>query len=394
MLTPDIGSQFLLSKDVIFLNHGSFGSCPRPVFETYQKWQLELERQPVAFLDQNRDLLSHLEKPRKSLARFLRSSSDDLVRMPNATAGMNVVARSLKLRPGDQILMTDHEYPAVEKLWRHIAKKTGAEIRIARVTLPLRSKSQFKQDIERHFSPYTKILVMSHITSPTALQFPIEEVVQAARKKDILTLIDGAHAPGHINLNLPAIGADFYVGNCHKWMMSPKGAGFLWATKNKQDLLEPLVFSHGWAELDEENLDKTSDRTRFLDGFEIQGTGDPSAWLSVPAAIAFRKDYEWPVLAKKMRQMAVAAAKRVEKLCEVAPLSDASFSAPQMVAMPVSKTDPVELKKFLWEKSNIEIPVFDWQGTTIVRLSIAPYTTPTHIDQLLVALAIYFNNSE
>ena len=249
-MSENLARQFLLREDVVFLNHGSFGACPRPVFAAYQNWQLQLEGQPVEFL--GRDLTEHMRQPRIALAAELGTSADNLVGLTNATLGLNIVAQSLDLKPGDQILTTDHEYSALEKTWAYVARRTGAEIVVVTVPLPLTSAAQFTDTIMAGMTDRTRVLFLSHITSPTALLFPIEASIAEARRRGIWSVIDGAHTPGHIPLSLDALGADFYAGNCHKWMMAPKGSAFLHARPDVQHLINPLVISHGWTEKSKE----------------------------------------------------------------------------------------------------------------------------------------------
>ncbi|WP_299345652.1 aminotransferase class V-fold PLP-dependent enzyme [uncultured Maritalea sp.] len=384
-MTTNFADYFLLRKGLTFLNHGSFGSCPKPVFQNYQDWQLRLEQQPVAFLDQERDLINNLSKPRHMLAQEFNTSAQNLVRVTNATTGLNAIARSIALTEGDEILTTDHEYAAVENTWEFLVRKVGAKIVRAQVTMPLLSADQFNEDLVSQMNERTKILLLSHITSPTALLFPIKRVIDEARRRGIITVIDGAHAPGLIDLDLDELGADFYVGNCHKWLLAPKGAGFLWARPDWHQKLEPLVISHGW------NVkDRKEDRTAFLDGFEIQGTQDPSAWLAVPAALEFRETHHWDEVSAVCNQRAQEFAKRVTEFTQMEPLSSPQFCAPQMVAMPMPKSDPKALKSFLLNERNIEIPVFDWKGTTIVRVSVAAYNSADDLNNLLEALRDYF----
>ncbi|MFT6657739.1 aminotransferase class V-fold PLP-dependent enzyme [Maritalea sp.] len=384
-MTTNFSEYFLLQKGLTFLNHGSFGSCPKPVFQNYQDWQLRLEQQPVAFLDQERDLIINLSKPREALAKIFKTSAQNLVRVTNATTGLNAIARSIALAENDEILTTDHEYAAVENTWEFLVRKVGAKIVRAKVTLPLVSKDQFFDDLVGQMNKHTKILLLSHITSPTALLFPIKRVVDEARRRGIITVIDGAHAPGLIDLDLDALGADFYVGNCHKWLLAPKGAGFLWAHPNWHLKLEPLVISHGW------NVkDRKEDRTAFLDSFEIQGTQDPSAWLAVPAALEFRKTHNWDQVSVACNQLAQDVAKRITDITKISPLSSPEFCAPQMVAMPMPKTDPKALKSYLLNDKNIELPVFEWNGRTIVRVSVAAYNSTEDLDKLVEALQDYF----
>ncbi|MDB5536508.1 MAG: aminotransferase class V-fold PLP-dependent enzyme, partial [Devosia sp.] len=279
-MSENLARQFLIREDVVFLNHGSFGACPRPVFAAYQNWQLELESQPVEFL--GRKLTENMRGPRVALAAELGTSSDNIVGLTNATLGLNIVAQSLDLKPGDQILTTDHEYSALEKTWAYVCRKTGAEVVIVSIPLPLTTAEQFTDTLIAGMTERTKVLFLSHITSPTALLFPIEPAIAEARRRGIWSVIDGAHTPGHIRLDLDSIGADFYAGNCHKWMMAPKGSAFLYARPELQGLLNPLVISHGWtAESKQPGAQGAFGNSPFIDEIEMQGTRDPAAWLAV-----------------------------------------------------------------------------------------------------------------
>ena len=244
-MTTNLSEQFLLDPEVVFLNHGSFGACPRPVFEAYQRWQVQLERQPVEFLDSRRGLARNLKVVREALAAEFGSAVDNIAAVTNATTGLNIVAQSIPLAAGDEILTTDHEYAALEKTWAFVTRRTGARVVEIEVLLPLVAAEQFAEAIIAGMTERTKVLFLSHITSPTALLFPLEAVLAEARRRGIISVIDGAHTPGHVPLALDALGADFYSGNCHKWLMSAKGCGFLYARPDRQDGIHPVTISHG-----------------------------------------------------------------------------------------------------------------------------------------------------
>ena len=238
----DLKRQFLLEPEVVFLNHGSFGATPKPVFEAYQGFQRRLEAQPVRFFQ--RELPALLQDARVELARYLGAPPDNLVFVPNATFGVNVAARSLALGPGDEVLASDHEYGACERVWSYWSEKRGFDYRKAPVALPLAGKAQLLEQLWPAVTERTRVLFLSHISSPTAVTFPVRELCRRARSAGILTVVDGAHAPGQLPLELPDLGADLYVGNCHKWLLAPKGAGFLYVRPERQALIEPLV--GGW----------------------------------------------------------------------------------------------------------------------------------------------------
>jgi isopenicillin-N epimerase len=389
----NLASLFLLDPEVTFLNHGSFGACPKPVFERYQRWQLQLERQPVAFLDYYRGLSSWLGDARKALASVLHTSAENIVGLTNATVGLNVVAQSLALKPGDEILTTDHEYAALEKTWAYVARRTGAKIVVATIPLPLTDEQAFTSAVLEKITRRTRVLFLSHITSATALVFPIENIIAEAKARGIWTVIDGAHTPGHIPLNLDALDADFYAGNCHKWMMAPKGSAFLYVRPELQTMINPLVISHGWTEdAQEPDAEGVFGNTPFIDGLEMQGTRDPSAWLTVPDAIAFAQQHQWDKVAGQCKVLVQETAKRVAQLTGLASLSSPEFCAPQMVSMPVPKCDPKALQAKLYREHKIELPCFDWQDHTIVRVSAQGYNTQAHMDKLVTALAVHFKS--
>jgi isopenicillin-N epimerase len=384
-LSSNLAKHFLLREDVTFLNHGSFGACPRPVFETYQRFQRELESEPVDFL--GRRLTELMRAPREALGAFLGTSAENVVGVVNATGGLNIVAQSLPLGEGDEILTTDHEYSALEKTWAYVTRRTGAKVVVVQVPMPLVSEAAFTDAIVAGMTERTKVLFLSHITSPTALLFPIARPIAEARKRGIWTVIDGAHTPGHIPLDLPALDVDFYSGNCHKWMMTPKGSAFLYARPELQGMLNPLVISHGWtADNKEPGVQGPFGNPVFIDQIEMQGTRDPSAMLAIPAAIAFREEHDWTEVQRHCTALAQDTARRLGELTGLAPLSAPEFSAPQMVAMPIPECDPKEIHTQLWERYKIEIPVFQWQDQFIARLSVQGYNSKPQMDYLLEAL--------
>jgi isopenicillin-N epimerase len=385
-LNKNLTSLFLLDESVVFLNHGSFGACPRPVFEAYQRWQLKLERQPVAFLDPDRGLSGWMRAARVALAAEIGAAADNIVGVMNATYGLNIVAQSLNLKEGDEILTTDHEYAALEKTWAYVARKTGARIVSVAIPLPLSSEAQFTNALRAGITGRTRVIFLSHITSATALLFPIENIVAEARAHGITTVIDGAHTPGHIPLTLEALGADFYAGNCHKWLMAPKGSAFLYVRPELQAMINPLVISHGWTP--DNQSPGPFGGTAFIDSIEMQGTRDPAAWLAVPEAIAFRKAHQWNKVAAECRRLVQGTARRVAEWTGLPAFGSPEFCAPQMVAMPVPDCDPVLLQRKLLQDFNIEIPCFKWQGKTIVRVSAQGYNTQAQMDLLVKALKV------
>ncbi len=381
---------FLLDPDTIFLNHGSFGACPKPVFEQYQRWQLELERNPVAFLGRRSGAL--LAQARARLAGHLHVQADDLAFLPNATTGVNIVARSLALQPGDEVLATDHEYGACEAAWRFVCERAGATYRRVPVPLPFEPET-FTSRLMQAAGQRTKLIFASHISSTTALVFPVAALCAQAREAGITTLIDGAHAPGQIDLDLAAVGADFYTGNCHKWLCAPKGSAFLHARPERQADLHATVVSWGYlaAELGATSMgghtgfDAYVGSTLLERRLQWQGTRDLSAFLSVPAAIDFQAAHDWPRHRQRCRAMAQATQAAVLAGNGLAPIAEAGSLA-QMVPIPVRASDADALRRHLYEQHRIEVPVTQHGTHRFVRLSVQAYNTQAELDALVSAL--------
>jgi isopenicillin-N epimerase len=384
-LSGNLAKYFLLREGVNFLNHGSFGACPRPVFDVYQSFQRELEAEPVDFLA--RRLGELMRVPRVALSAELGTSSENIVGLVNATVALNIVVQSLDLKPGDEILTTDHEYSAMDKAWAYVARRSGAKIVTVSVPLPLVSEADFTAAVVAGMTERTRVLFLSHITSPTALYFPIAPALAEARRRGILSVIDGAHTPGHVSLDLDTLGADYYAGNCHKWLMTAKGSAFLYARPEVQTLLNPLIVSHGWtANSKEPGAKGAFGNSPFIDELEVIGTRDPSAMLTIPAALAFRQLHNWSKVMADCADLAQETARRVEGLTGLAPFSSPEFCAPQMVAMRLPPCDPDELHNSLMQKFHIDIPVFKWKDGVIVRLSVQGYNTASQMDVLVDAL--------
>jgi len=371
--------HFLLDPTITFLNHGSFGATPKPVFKTYQNWQNELERQPVEFLGRRHNAL--MAESRAALAKVLGTSAENLVYTQNVTISLNIAARSLELGAGDEVLSTDHEYGALDRTWRFLAKERGFAYINQKIPVPIITARDFVDSFWRGVTPHTRVIFLSHITSPTAIIFPIEEIIRRARAVGIITIVDGAHVPGQISLDLDTLGADFYGGNLHKWFMSPKGAGFLYARPDMQNLLKPLVISWGYESL-------TPSNSTFIDHHEWWGTRDLAAFLSVPAAIEFQEKYNWDKVRDDCHVLARETQKRICDLTGLAPLhSDADSWFRQMFTAPLkADTDVAALKERLYNEYRIEVPLMDWNGRKLIRVSIQGYNSQKDVDALLSAL--------
>jgi isopenicillin-N epimerase len=370
---------------VVFLNHGSFGACPTEVLAAQHAWQHVMESNPVEFLGRRSAEL--LAAARADLAAYVGANPTDLVFVANATTGVNTVARSLELGPGDEILTTDHEYGACDATWEWVAERTGA--RVVRVSVPLPfQRGQLADHVLGAASPRTRVLTLSHITSTTALIFPVSEVCSRARELGILTLVDGAHAPGHIPLDLGALGADFYTGNCHKWLCAPKGAAFLWARSEHHERLQAPVVSWGYhGEVDTHaGFDAFTGETTLERRLQWQGTRDPSAFLAVPAAIDFLSRHGWEQRRPECHAMAAETRVRIDALTSLAPICG-DDDAGCMIAAQLPPGDPEKLRAALFERFRIEIPITIHGDLRLIRVSFHLYNTPSDADALLAALS-------
>lgn len=378
----NLKKNFLLDPTVTFLNHGSFGATPKPVFKEYQRWQRELENQPVEFLGRRHNDLMRVS--REALANYLGTKAENLVYVQNATLGLNIVARSLDLKMGDEVLSTNHEYGALDRTWRFLSKEKGFTYINQKVDLT--SHDDFIKSFLAGVSANTKVIFLSHITSSTATIFPLEKIIQFAKSKNIITVIDGAHAPGQIDLNLDLLNADFYAGNLHKWLCAPKGAGFLYAKPEKQHLLKPLIVSWGYEP-------ETPSNSKFVDEHEWQGTRDIAAFLTIPQAIAYQQEQDWARVRSACHQLAVEAWSQIHQLTKMNPLhADPELWFAQMVvsSLPIN-TDVLSFKKKLYDDYRIEIPVLDWHGNKLIRLSVQGYNSRQDINRLLQALKKLLN---
>ena len=377
--------QFLLDPDLIFLNHGSFGACPREVMQEYQRWQLELERNPVEFLGRrSAELLAH---SRALLAKTLGANPANLIYLPNATTGVNTVAHSLVLQSGDEVLSTDHEYGACDNAWNFVCQRSGARYVQVEIPLPFEA-GEFTRRIWAGVTPRTRVIFLSHITSTTGLIFPIAELCRRARDAGILTVIDGAHAPGHIPLNLNALGADFYTGNCHKWLCAPKGAAFLHVLPQHHDKVHAAVVSWGYSNsiAGHTGFDAYTGSTLLERRLQWQGTRDISAFLSVPQALRFQAAHDWPRIRHRSHTLAAQTLQRIGELTGLPAICrDEDFG--QMVVIPVPPMNPQWLKDTLFDNYRIEIPVTSHRDRLFIRLSIQGYNTPADADALVKAVS-------
>ncbi|ABN86746.1 cys/Met metabolism PLP-dependent enzyme family protein [Burkholderia pseudomallei] len=379
-MTAPLKSLFLLDPSVTYLNHGAYGATPRPVFERHVQWQYELEREPVDFL--SRRFAERMAQARAILAEYVDTERDNLVYVSNGTTGVNIVARSLPLGPGDELLTTDHEHGGIERLWRFTAQKRGFEIVRHKVPLPVTTHARFIEDFWRDVTPRTRAILISQLTSPTALVFPVAAICARARARGILTIVDGSHVPGQLPLSLREMDPDFYVGILHKWVCAPKGSAFLYARPDVQPLVEPLVVSWGWEP-------KNPGPSKFVEYHEWQGSRDISAFLSVPSAIAFQREHDWDGVRKRCIALASDAQREVAALTREPlyhPPGAHEWHGQMVCAQLPPQTDDIALLARLRNECGIDVSVDRFGGRPRIRVSIQGYNGPDDVDRLLGSL--------
>ena len=353
-VTSPHARHWSLAPDVVFLNHGSFGACPSAVLEEQQRWRARLERNPMEFLVREIDAL--LAEARRALSAFVGADPDDLAFVANATTGVNAVVRSLDFRPGDEILTTDHAYAACRNALDYVAGRCGAKVVVAQVPFPIGGPEEVVQAILAAVTGRTALAMVDHVTSPTGLIFPIERIVRELAARRIDTLVDGAHAPGMLPLDLRSLGAAYYTGNCHKWLCAPKGAAFLWVRPDRQDRVRPLVISHG--------ATGSAERSRFRAEFDWVGTDDITAYLCVPRAIEFLGSLlpgGWPELMRTNRARALEARKIIGEAIGSAPAAPDEMIG-TLATIPIADGPAPALQAELWEKHRIEVPVVSFRS--------------------------------
>jgi isopenicillin-N epimerase len=365
-------SEWQLDPEYSFLNHGSYGATPRTVLAEQTRWRDRMELHPTGFMTY--ELPAALREAAAELASFVGCNAMDLVFVDNATTGCNAVLNSLTLSEGDEILVTDHGYAAVRNAADHVAKRAGAQIVEAKVPFPATDAKQIVDAVAAHIGPRTRLAVLDHITSPTAVIFPVGELASLCRSAGISVLIDGAHAPGMLPLEISSIGADWYVGNCHKWLMAPKGSGFLWTDPQRQSQTHPLTVSHGYG-------------SGYTAEFDWTGTRDPSAWLSVPAAIEFHKRLGGRSLEERNIKLACEAATQLALYWKTQRGSpDALTGSMATVRLPLSGVATMEraleLRAWLYDSHRIELPIIPFGGSLWARISAQAYNEAADYQQL------------
>lgn len=393
-MPSELAHHWTLDPSVTFLNHGSFGATPLPVLEAQSAWRARMEREPVDFF--TRDLEPALDEARAVLAAFVGADPDDLALVTNATTGINIVARSLRLEPGDEIVVTDHTYNAARNALEVVAVAAGARLVTAVIGFP--AIDDPLEAILRTVTRRTRLLLLDHVTSPTALVLPARDIVAAMAERGIDTLVDGAHAPGMLPLDLESLGAAYYTANCHKWLCAPKGSGFLHVRRDRRDAVRPLVISHGANSL-------RADRDRFRLEHDWTGTFDPSAWLAVPAAVEFGDRLlpgGWPALMSRGHSLALHGR---DRLCSVLgtlpPVPDDMLGSMVAVPLPEQGTDPRDLASDplsrAFREAGIQVVITCWPQRPasgepwhrVIRLSAAPYTDEGDLNRLAAVLAAH-----
>lgn len=371
-------SQFLLDPSITFLNHGSFGACPKPIFEEYQRFQMELEKEPVYFIQKKQ--AEYLKIAKERLAKYIGCNANDFFFTPNPTFAVNTIMRSLNLKEGDEILSTNHEYGAMDRTWNFYCKKSGAKYIRQNISLPVVSKEQILEEFWSGCTSKTKIIFLNQISSATALIFPVKEICDKARELGLITIVDGAHVTGQLDLNIAELNPDFYTGTLHKWMLAPKGSSFLYVKKDFQEMLDPLVVGWGYESV-------APGESQFLDYQEFQGTRDISAFLCAPKVIDFLNENDWKTKAKECRNIVL---NNYQRFCDllntkpICPIKDEFLV--QMASVPVKTSNPAALKELLFNKYKIEIPVMPLNGNYFIRYSINAYNSQEDLDILYKAL--------
>ena len=371
MPTPaELRDEFLLDPGVTFLNHGSFGACPRPVFDRYQSWQRELECEPVQFIA--RRLPDLLDAARGRLAEYVGAAQDDIAFIPNATTGVNIVARSLGLRPGDEVLATSLEYGACDLAWQRACDLAGARYVRAEIPLPIARPEDVVERLFAARSQRTRIVFASHVTSGTGLVLPVEEIAAVARAEGLPLVVDGAHAPAQAPLDLERLGTDFYAANCHKWLCAPKGAGFLHVRAEHQERIDGAIVGWGYEA-----------GGTFRARVERQGTDEPAAYLAVPDAIDFQAERDWDEVRARCCALAREARDDLCALLGTEPVAPAEMLL-QMASVALPPCDGEELQRRLFDEHRIEIPVM--RRERLLRVSVAAYTSREDVERLLDVL--------
>ncbi|MDC0709757.1 aminotransferase class V-fold PLP-dependent enzyme [Stigmatella sp. ncwal1] len=383
-------AHWSLDPDVHYLNHGAYGACPTAVLQVQSELRARLEAEPVRFFVREYERL--LDEARATLAAFLEADAEDLAFVSNATSGVNAVLRSLRFSPGDELLTTDHEYNASRNALDWVSHRSGAQVVTAKLPWPSPTPAAVVDAVLSHVTPRTRLFLVDHITSQTALVLPLRELVHALRERGVETLVDGAHGPGQVPLSLKALGAGYYTGNCHKWLCAPKGAAFLHVRKDLQADLKPLSVSHG-------HNSPRRDRSRYRLDFDWTGTDDPTPLLCVPHALRFMGSLlpgGWPAVMADNRAKVLAARRLLCERLGAQPLcpeemvgSLAAVALPD--GFPSAPPSPLYLDplqdRLLFEH-HIEVPIIPWPRAPQRHLRLSAQLYNTHTEYQLLAEAL------
>ncbi len=381
----NLKTLFQLDPDITFLNHGSYGACPSPVFEDYQKWQVMIEQHPVKFMQD--DIYEYLDESRSSLGSYINCDKNDLIYVPNPTHAVANIINNVNLDIGDEVLSTDLEYGSCDRMWFYEAEQKGFVYNRSKVSLPIIDKESFCNDFWNNATEKTKYIFISQITSSTGMILPIPEIVLEAKSRGIKTIIDGAHVPAHIDLDINDLDPDYYVGACHKWLCCPKGVSFLYVKKDQQENIQPQIMSWGWGEEYEEfkNSTQLKSSSRFINIFQWQGTRDMSAFLTVPKAIEFQEKYDWDSVRNRCKKMIIDARNQISTVTNLPKICPDDWLG-QMASFLFPADDVAELKKSLYNDYQIEIPAMSYNGYSALRISIQGYNSEDEVDYLVETL--------
>jgi isopenicillin-N epimerase len=382
---PAFRNEWLLRPGVTYLNHGSFGPSPRGVVEAREAWGRRLEEEPMDFFV--RTMEPDLDAAAEALGRFVGTDGRGLVFLPNATVAMNLVAANVRLRPGDEVLATNHEYGAVLRIWREVCRAAGAELVVRRLPERLDGDEEIVEAFLAGITDRTRLIIVSHVTSPTAVILPVKAICEGARRRGVPVCIDGPHAPAQVELNVAALGCDYYCASLHKWLSAPFGSGFLYVAKKRQQSFRPVVTSWGGS--------LSGRPASWKDEFNWSGTHDPSPYLAVPEAIRFLEGVGVERFRERTHALARLARERVGALTGLEPfVADSADRYGSMIALPLppldgfegghGRADPLQLR--LWQEHKIEVPVMHWGGHRLLRVSCHLYNTEEDIDRLVTAL--------
>jgi len=396
----ELRKYWLLEDEIAFLNHGSFGACPKPVLQRQAELRERMEREPVRFFNLEAPVL--LQDARKALGKFLHADPEDLVLLANATTGLNCALGSLPLKPGDELLITDHAYNATRNIATEVCKRHGARLVVARVPFPCKSPESVVESVLARVGDRTRWAVLDHVTSATGLIFPLECLVARLHDVNVQVIVDGAHAPGMLALDLEQIGADVYAGNCHKWLCAPKGAAFLHVPRQHQTWIRPVITSHG------ANARLSHGATRFRMEFDWMGTNDPTPTLAIPAAIEFMQSLlpgGWQAVRGHNRTLALEARRLLGEALEVPACcpdgmigSLATLRLPNSNSLPagteVAAFDVDPLQELLLNRYRIEVPVTACPAhpQRMIRISAAIYNDLSDYERLAGALKELLGN--